>query len=199
VTAGLDLPAVSSTLVSGATADSAILPDQAAAMVQAVAAPISTAATSYVAPTPTEARSVATWERGFGENTPAALYDSGTDQATAAIFGSPAPDSQLQLGLPTMLAGQATDTVVAQSTSRESDDAAVMVDGQPQLAPEGTESSDSAATPRQRRTQQSLADSAATSAVELSGSTIAALVFAWQLRGDSATAEKERRRVSRIK
>ena len=94
-----------------------------------------------------------------------------------------------------MLAGQATGTVIAQSTSRESDDAAVMVDGQPQLAAEGTENGDSAATPSQSRMQQSPADSAATSAVELSGSTIAALVFAWQLRADSATAEKERRPV----
>ena len=197
ITAGLGQPTVSG-VPSVTITDSAMLPDQSAAMVQAVAAPISTAATSDVAPAPTEARSVVTWERGFGENTPAALYSAGTDEATVVIFGTPAPDSQLQLGLPAMLAGQATGTVIAQSTSRESDDAAVMVDGQPQLAPEGTENGDSAATPSHSRMQQSPADSAATSAVELSGSTIAALVFAWQLRGDSATAEKERRRVSRI-
>lgn len=171
---------------------------QWAVMDQAVAAPIGDVATSSVAPTPKEVRSIASWERGFGDTTPAAQDSSGTNEATAAIFGAAAPASQFQLDIPATVMGQATDTIRADSPSSESDDGAVMVDGQPQLAPEKAEQSTPAATSIQSHTGRAPGDSAATSAVELSGSTIAALVFAWQLRVDSAAAEKERRGVRRV-
>jgi hypothetical protein len=180
-------------------ADSASISAQSFANVQAVAAPVTGVATSYVAPTPKELQPVTAWERGFGENTPAAQYRSGSDAATAAIFASAAPDSPLQLVIPAMPGGQAADPVVAQPTTQEGDEAAPRADGQPRLAPEGGAETNARGTPSVSRTQQPRADSAAGSAVELSGSTVAALMFAWQLRADSAAAEKERRGVGRTR
>jgi hypothetical protein len=195
VTAGLGETTVLATLPAHLSADSSALQAEAAAMVQSVAAPVSNAATSYVAPSPKETQSAPNWERGFGENTPAGQSDSGTDQATAAIFGSPTIESPLRLDVSAALAGQAAHTVVVQPASQEADEVAAMATGQPQLAPEGAEITAPSATPSKSRVQQPTA----ASAIELSGSTFAALVFAWQLRADSASVEKERRRVGRTR
>jgi len=117
----------------------------------------------------------------------------------AAILGSSSPESQLGGYIPVTMQGRVADTVFAESLPAENDDAVVPVDGQPQLAPEETKRSAPATIPGQSRTHQAPADAAATSAVELSGSTIAALVFAWQLRVGAAATENERRKVERVR
>ena len=105
---------------------------------------------------------------------------------------------QFQLDIPATVMGQATDTIRADSPSSESDDGAVMVDGQPQLAPEKAEQSAPVASWIERSTRRAPGDSAATSAVELSGSTIAAPRVCLAASCRLAAAEKERRGVRRV-
>ena len=182
--------------LSAGSDSSPTLHTQSAATTQVVVAPIADVSTTYVSSTPREVRST-TWERGLNDSSPGVDYTSETDEATAAIFGSSSPDGRLGIDIPATPQSRVAGAVFVESLPSESDDAAAMVDGQPQLAPEDTESSAPAPVHSQNRTQQPPADVAVGSAVELSGSTIAALVFAWQLRVDSVAAEKERRYVNK--
>jgi hypothetical protein len=169
---------------------------EVAATSQVVVAPITNVSTADLSSSPQPARST-TWEGSFGDGAPSIEYASGADEATVAIFGPASTGPQFQLHIPAALASRATDTVFTQSLPSETDEALAVVDGQPQLAPEEIEHSTRAATQSQSRTQQPAADTVATSVVELSGSTIAALVFAWQLRVNAAETERDRRRVDR--
>jgi hypothetical protein len=197
MTAGLGLSSSLPTLPLSAASDSSpALQAQAAALAQAAGTPVANVSTTQLSSTPREVRS-ATWERSLNDETPSVEYASEADEATGAIFGSSSVDSQLGMNIPVTLQGTVADTIFAESLSTGSDDATATVDGQPQLAPEEAESRAQATTQSQSRTHQLPTDAAA-SAVELSGSTIAALVFAWQLRVSPAATEVERRQVKKV-
>jgi len=116
-----------------------------------------------------------------------------TEQAAQAAFSLPSSASRRQLGLSTAMQSRLVDWIFTKSSPTGSEEAAALVSQQPQLAPEDVESNAPPAVAARRSTLAQAVSAETASTVELHASAAAALVFAWQVRRQSADAEANRR------